>query len=228
MFVIVQNDPHCPPGSCSRLFASAGQPCRVVAGYSDDPLPDPAALTGVIILGGAMGVHEAERFPHLERVRAFMAGALQSGTPLLGICLGGQLLAQVAGGLVSSPSRHGERGVCQVELTEAGSCDPLFLGVANPFLTYQWHDDSFTVPPAALLLAGSATCPAQAFRLGRHAYGLQFHPEVNPAIVSAWGALSRPPKDFLAEFLNAEARFNAASHAILANFISLATTSLRS
>jgi len=228
MFAILQNDPRCPPGSCTSILASAGEPCLVLSCYGDDPLPDPAGLTGVIILGGEMGVHETERFPHLERVSSFMAKALQADTPLLGICLGGQLLAQLAGGLVSSPSTHGEKGICQVALNEAGVCDPLFLGVGNPFVTFQLHDDSFAVPPGAELLAHSAACPAQAFRLGRHAYGLQFHPEVDRPIVSAWGALSRPPRNFLAGFQGAEAQFKAASRAILSNFISLAVTSLRS
>lgn len=225
MFIIIQNDPQCPPGECSKLLASSGHPFRTVAGYCDDPLPDPAGLTGVIVLGGEMGVDDSERFPHLVRVRSFMAQALHAGTPLLGICLGGQLLAQVAGGTVSSPSRHGEKGICRVTLNAEGASDPLFHRVPSPFVTFQLHDDSFTIPPGATLLAGSTTCPAQAFRLGSNAYGLQFHPEVDRAIVSAWDASCRPRTDFLAGFLVAEADFNAASHAVLANFISLAVAS---
>jgi GMP synthase-like glutamine amidotransferase len=225
MFIIIQNDPQCPAGGCTEILASSGQPFRTVAGYGDDPLPDPAGVTGVIVLGGEMGVHDGERFPHLDRIRALMARALQAGTPLLGICLGGQLLAQVAGGLVSSPSPHGEKGICRVELNQEGKSDPLFLGVPACFVTFQLHNDSFTTPPGATLLAGSAACPAQAFRLGCNAYGLQFHPEVDRPIVSAWGGLSTPPVDFLGGFLSAELPFNAASHAILANFISLAAAS---
>ncbi|OGU08580.1 MAG: fused gamma-glutamyl-gamma-aminobutyrate hydrolase/peptidase [Geobacteraceae bacterium GWC2_58_44] len=228
MFLMVQNDPHCPPGGCSRLLASSGHPFRTVAAYAEQALPDPAALTGVIVLGGEMGVHDTERFPHLLRVRGFMSQALQAGTPLLGICLGGQLLAQLAGGLVSSPSPHGEKGVRQVNLNQEGAGDPLFLGLPTPFVTFQLHNDSFTVPPGATLLADSASCPAQAFRLGSNAYGVQFHPEVDRAIVSAWGALSAPPVDFLSGFIAAELPFSAASHAIIANFISLAAASRRS
>lgn len=227
MFLIVQNDPQCPPGGCVQLLERSGHPYRSVAGYCDEPFPDAAGLSGVIVLGGEMGVHDTESFPHLVRVRSFMARALEAGTPLLGICLGGQLLAQLAGGQVSSPSPHGEKGVCRVALHQEGASDPLFLGVPGHFVTFQLHRDSFTVPPGAVLLASSTACPAQAFRLGRHAYGLQFHPEVDRAIVSAWGALSEPPADYLAAFLSDELPFNAASHAILANFISLAAASLR-
>ena len=226
MFLIVQNDPQCPPGGCGSLLASAGHPFRILAGYSDEAFPDAAGLDGVIVLGGEMGVHDTRQYPHLVRVLSFMAQALQAGTPLLGICLGGQLLAHLAGGVVSSPSPHGEKGVCRVELNREGASDPLFRGVASPFLTFQLHGDSFSTPPGATLLAGSAACPAQAFRFGS-AYGVQFHPEVDRAIVSAWDAISSPASDFLSGFLDAESKFQAASHAILANFISLAAASRR-
>ena len=225
MFLIVQNDPLCPPGSCLQLLQASGHPYRLLAAYQEEPLPDPATLSGVIVLGGDMGVHETERFPYLERVKSFLMQALQAGTPLLGICLGGQLLAQAAGGQVASPSPHGEKGVCRMTLTAAGACDPLFAGVANPVVTFQLHDDSFTPPPGAALLAGSAACPAQAFRLGAHAYGVQFHPEVDPAIVACWEQLPQPPLELLPGFLSAQAAFERASHAILANFISLAAAS---
>lgn len=225
MFVIVQNDPHCPPGGCAMLLDSLGHLYSCLAGYGEVPFPDLAEVTGIIVLGGEMGVHETGRFPHLLRVSSFMARALEAGTPLLGICLGGQLLAKLAGGAVRSPSAHGEKGVCQVTLNQEGRADPLFAGVPSPFVTFQLHNDSFTPPPGATLLAGSTACPAQAFRLGSNAYGLQFHPEVDRAIVSDWGRLSVPHEDFLAGFLAAELPFHAASHAILANFISLAAAS---
>jgi GMP synthase (glutamine-hydrolysing) len=220
MFLVVQNDPQCPAGGLAGLLACSGHPFSTVAAYGEAALPDLCGLTGVIVLGGEMGVHDD--FPHLGRVRALMSQALEAGTPLLGICLGGQLLAQVAGGAVASPSSHAEKGICQVELNEQGSADPLFAGVANPFVTFQLHNDSFSVPAGATLLASSPACPAQAFRLGRHAYGLQFHPEVDQSIVSAWGAFSTPPRDFLSSFQASQLLFDSASRAILANFISLA------
>jgi GMP synthase (glutamine-hydrolysing) len=225
MFLIVQNDPHCPAGSCLQLIASAGHTCLCVDAYSGEPFPELAKLTGIIVLGGDMGVHETERFPYLDRVRCFMGQALQAGIPLLGICLGGQLLAQLAGGTVSSPSPHGEKGICQVNLTPDGAADPLFLGLPNPFVTFQLHNDSFSLPPGATLLAYSGACPAQAFRLGGNAYGVQFHPEVDCPIVAQWSAISQPTLDLVPGFLASKAAFDAASHAILSNFISLAATS---
>jgi GMP synthase (glutamine-hydrolysing) len=226
MFALIENDPLCPPGACAALLTELGYPFRTIAAHLDESLPDPATLTGIIVLGGEMGVHDTELFPHLERVRAFMSQALATGTPLLGICLGGQLLAQVAGGQVNSPSMHAEQGICRVSLNAEGALDTLFLGVAPPFVTFQLHNDSFTVPPGAVLLAGSPACPAQAFRLAGRAYGVQFHSEVDRDIVSGWDALSTPASDHLAAFLRAEAPFQAASRTILSNFIMLAAASL--
>jgi GMP synthase (glutamine-hydrolysing) len=227
VFVIVQNDPLCPPGSCLQLLAASGLSHRTIAAFREEPFPDPEKLSGIIVLGGDMGVHETERFPYLEQVRTFMGQALRAGTPLLGICLGGQLLAQVAGGQVASPSTHGEQGICRVTLTAAGAQDPLFSGVASPFVTFQLHNDSFSLPPGATLLADSAACPAQGFRLGATAYGVQFHPEVERDIVACWEGLPHPPLDLVSGFLSSQAAFEAASHTILANFISLAVASRR-
>lgn len=227
MFLIVQNDPQCPAGSCSRLLLGAARPFGTVAAYRGEPFPEPGSLSGIVVLGGEMGVHDTARHPYLVGVLSFIERALRAGTPLMGICLGGQLLAHVAGGTVSSPSPHGEHGVCRVELNGEGMRDPLFKGVDNPFVTFQLHNDSFTVPAGATLLAGSPACPAQAFRMENDVYGLQFHPEVDRAIVAAWDLFSTPPTDHLAGFIRAEAEFNAASHAVIANFISLAGASRR-
>jgi len=227
MFVLVQNDPLCPPGSCREIIEAAGFAALTVAAYADAPFPELAGVTGVIVLGGDMGVHETERFPYLERVRDFLGLCLTREIPLLGICLGGQLLAQVAGGSVASPSPHGEKGIHRVELNGSGAADPLFAGIPRSFLTFQLHNDSFSVPPGALLLGSSPACPAQAFRLGGHAYGVQFHPEVNPEIVTCWGNLSAPPQDLLTGFLAQKGAFDAASRAILGNFVRLAQGSRR-
>ncbi|MCM0084116.1 type 1 glutamine amidotransferase [Geomonas sp. Red32] len=222
MFLIIQNDRKCPPGSITSLLEAAGQTYRCAHAYAQEPLPDPASLTGVIVLGGEMGAHDTVRFPYLETVGDFMVRSHEAGTPLLGICLGGQLLAKVTGGVVSSPSPHGEQGICRVLLNDAGAADPLFSGVDREFVTFQLHNDSFTPPAAAALLAASPVCPAQAFRLGATTYGVQFHPEVDHAIVSSWGRISTPPCDLLTGFRSQEEAFRASSTAILSNFISLA------
>ncbi|MBJ6801840.1 type 1 glutamine amidotransferase [Geomonas propionica] len=223
MFLIVQNDPLCPAGGLLHLLKESGSPYRCLAAYAGEPLPDPASCTGIVVLGGEMGVHDTADHPHLALVIDFIRAALTTRTPLLGICLGGQLLSHAAGGVVSSPSPHREMGICRVDVIAEGSSDPLFAGIPNPFVTFQLHSDSFTVPPGGTLLASSGACPAQAFRLPGCVYGVQFHPEVDRAIVDAWDGLFSPRADYLSGFIAAETEFNAASRAILANFISLAT-----
>ncbi len=119
-----------------------------------------------------------------------MSRLLATGTPLLGICLGGQLLAEVAGGAVSS-NRCGEKGLVEIELTAGGRADPLLAGIDDRFQAFQWHNDSFAVPPPAQHLARSVACPGQAFRLG-NAWGVQFHPEVDRRSSLPGPAASRP------------------------------------
>jgi GMP synthase-like glutamine amidotransferase len=166
-----------------------------------------------------MGVHDEMLHPFLRPLKDCLRRMLANRTPLLGICLGGQLLADVAGGVVSS-NRCGEKGLVEVTLTAAGAADPLFAGVGPCFRAFQWHNDSFTIPPQAASLAGSATCPGQAFRIG-NAWGLQFHPEVDGSIVSAWSE-HFAVKALLTEFLAAEPEHRMLARRLFGNFLEFA------
>ncbi|MDT8441354.1 MAG: type 1 glutamine amidotransferase [Desulfuromonadales bacterium] len=211
---IIQIDPKVPAGVFADLLAEWRVPFRLVRPDCGDALPTAAA---VIILGGRMGVHDEAAHPFLREVKAFMAQALADDIPLLGLCLGGQLLAEVAGGLVSS-NRCGQKGLANIELTPAGAVDPLLAGLAARFRAYQWHNDSFTIPLSAVHLATSADCPGQAFRLNR-AWGLQFHPEVDRAIVGDW-SVDFPEREALIEdFVAAEAEHRQLARQLLDNFL---------
>ena len=146
--------------------------------------------------------------------------------PLLGICLGGQLLAGVLGARVIADSCFGEKGTLPVTLTAEGRTDSLFAGIGHEFITFQWHNDSFEVPIGGILLASSEACPGQAFRYGNNAWGLQFHPEVNRTIVDVWARWSEetsPHADqFLASFTRMEESYHGASRRLLANFLRIA------
>ena len=215
---IIQNDPEVPAGVFAELLAEWQVPMRTLRPDLGEPLP--ASAAAVIVLGGVMGVHDEAQHRFLRSVKEFIGRMLAAGTPLFGICLGGQLLADVAGGAVSSNCR-GERGLVDVSLTAAGAADPLFAGVDRRFPAFQWHNDSFTIPPAAVHLATSAACPGQAFRLG-NAWGVQFHPEVDGAIVAAWSGRSAAQAQWISEFAAAASAHRALARQLLNNFLAAA------
>lgn len=225
MIVVVQNDPDVPVGSYGDLLDRSGLSWQLVRAFADDPLPGTAEISAAIVLGGAMGVHDTAEHPFLLSVRDFMTACIRDEVPLLGICLGGQLLADVAGAEVTS-GRFGEKGVQGVRLTEAGRVDPLFAGILPDFVSFQWHNDTFALPAGSTLLASSTVCPHQAFRCGAVAYGLQFHPEVTPAIVEAWarksGETASRWEEYVASFTAQAAAYRPPAERVLANFLSLA------
>lgn len=148
-----------------------------------EPLRPLEDYAGLVVLGGDQNVCEQERFPYLTRELELLERWLGSGRPLLGVCLGAQLLARAAGGEVV-PATSRELGWLGVELLPAAASDPL-LGFAPPRVTaMQWHSYSVELPAGAQPLASSCVC-VQAFRLGR-SWGVQFHPEVDEAVLGEW------------------------------------------
>ncbi len=225
MLTIIQNDPEVPLGAFAGYLDEGGTPFKVVRQYAGESLPPLGGVPAVIVLGGAMGVHDTDRHPFLVELKGFIRSCAAHDVPFLGVCLGGQLLAEALGGRVT-PDACGEKGTMTVRLTPAGEGDPLFAGVPEEFVTFQWHNDCFAPPEGATLLASSPACPGQAFRLGAHAYGLQFHPEVDRAIVDCWARWSEetaPVADrYLAAFAALEDEYRSASRRLLANFLRIA------
>ncbi len=154
-----------------------------------DGVPTDSA-DAVLVLGGAMHPDEEEQHAWLRPELDFLRALLEHGTPVLGVCLGSQLLARAAGATVFR-SAEPEVGWLSVELTEAAATDPLATSLPERFDAFQWHHYTHELPAGAVELARSRVC-TQAFRLGR-AWGVQFHPEVRAAQVEAW--LSEDPAD---------------------------------
>jgi GMP synthase-like glutamine amidotransferase len=219
MLHLIQNDPYVPAGLLDDILRERN--VSTVRLYAGKELPAPGDPSAVIVLGGFMGVHDTAKHPFLDPLKAFMAGAVERGTPLLGICLGGQLLASALGAEVRSGSR-GERGVREVVLTEAAPDDPLFAGIPGTFPVFQWHSDSFDVPTGAVHLASSPACPGQAFRYGSSAYGLQFHPEVNAEIAADWSRRTGAGGEAVEDFRKHEEECTRSARRLLENFLGLA------
>lgn len=138
----------------------------------------------VIVLGGPIGVYEDETYPFLKDEIAFLERRLATGAPLMGICLGAQLIARAAGARVY-PSGVKEIGFAPITLTEAGKASCLAPFAAAP-TTLHWHGDTFDLPDGAALLASSAACRNQAFALGRNVIAFQFHPEADCGAIEQW------------------------------------------
>ena len=152
--------------------------------YSDlgDPL-DLGAHDGIIVMGGPQSANGQEMSAELH----FIQQALDTKTPLLGICLGAQLIAKALGAHVyRNPEK--EIGWAPVYLTEAGGGDPVFGGLPSPSMFFHWHSETFMLPPGAVSLAYSDKCRQQAFRFHDTVYGIQFHPEITPEMIVDWSA----------------------------------------
>ena len=152
----------------------------------------PTGCDAVVVFGGGMNVRDAGRLPWLRAEIELLRDALEAGTPVLGICLGAQLLAAAAGAEVR---RASEPEIGWFEVERRGE-DPVLGALPERFLAYEWHSYTFELPAGAVELARSAVC-SQAFRLGG-AWGVQFHPEVVPAIVRFWAEDFRSDPDAVA------------------------------
>lgn len=148
------------------------------------PPADPLGYDAAFVLGGAMNVDEGGRHGWIAEEERLLRELLESEVPLLGLCLGGQLLAGAAGAAPRRASRP-EIGWHQVELTPEGEEDPLLSALPHRFEAFQWHSYEFPLPPGAVPLARSEVC-LQACRIGARAWAIQFHPEVSRADALHW------------------------------------------
>jgi GMP synthase (glutamine-hydrolysing) len=183
--LVIEHEAGCPLDRFGEWLGSID--LEVVRPYMGDPVPSTVS-SGLIVLGGQMSAYDDVVAPWLPAVRGLLARSAVDGTPVLGICLGAQLLAAACGGRVDVAARAGrESGVVDVRWRPEASSDQLMAGLPAPFPGPSMHADAVAeLPPSAVWLASSAMCPYQAFRVGEGAWGVQFHPEVSLPTFRAW------------------------------------------
>ncbi len=173
-------------GSFEPVILSRGlKPVFINAGKGDKLPEGTKDFCALILLGGPIGVYETERYPFLEEEMRLIQEFADKGTPILGICLGAQLIAESLGGKVYKGNRK-EIGWYRLYFTGEGRKEKLFKTMPDVSVVFQWHGDTFELPDGAVRLAYNHSYPNQAFKMGENIYGLQFHLEVTEDMVTEW------------------------------------------
>jgi GMP synthase (glutamine-hydrolysing) len=170
-------------GTIADALVGAGMEYQYLRPFAGEPVPKQIGdASGLIIMGGPMGVYERDSYPFLAAEMRLIENALAEQKPILGVCLGSQLLAATLGVAVTKGEKK-EIGWHPVRLKDASPSDPLWAGVESAFTALHWHGDIFALPRGAVSLACSALTEHQAFRYGENAYGFLFHMEATPTII---------------------------------------------
>jgi GMP synthase-like glutamine amidotransferase len=192
---VLQHTPTEGPERIATLLAARGVRCETLPLHEGVPVPDVVGRDQLlVVMGGPMGVADAgnPKYPFLAPEIALLRKLLAREAPVLGICLGSQLLAAAAGARVYPNMRPGpdgkpaparEVGWGPIDLHNLG--EPALAGLPAQPLVVHWHGDTFDLPPGAVHLASTPACRHQGFRIGR-AFGLQFHPELERETIAAW------------------------------------------
>ncbi len=184
--LVFQHVPYEPLGTLDPLLKAAGFRIRYVNfGRNPEIRPPLDKYAALIVLGGPMNSDQIDSYPNLIVEVEIIREAVERELSVLGICLGAQLLAIALGGSVSRNSAR-EIGWYDVDLTEQGAADPVLSAFAPRQRVFQWHEDGISLPPGTVHLASSPASKVQAFRYGEHAYGFQFHLEVDSSLIERW------------------------------------------
>ena len=173
-------------GTIANAMSQRGIGYKYVRLFDGEPVPyDPGNYSGMIILGGPMNVYEEDKFPYLKDEDILIKKAVKNDMPVLGICLGGQLIAKATGAKVKKGTKK-EIGWYDLKLTKDSRQDKVFNSLPGTIKVFQWHGDTFDIPDGAVHLAGSELFSNQAYRVGSSIYGLQFHLEVTQEMINRW------------------------------------------
>ncbi|SPL90563.1 GMP synthase [[Actinomadura] parvosata subsp. kistnae] len=222
--LVIQNSTSGGPSRMAGWLEEGGLTLDVVPAHAGAPLPGGLRHDAMIMLGGGYLPGDDERAPWLRDARRLMEQALAAGVPVFGICLGGQMLAQVAGGEVRANSGTPENGSLPVTIRPEAATDPLFHGLPPVVPAIEHHKDAVTrLPGGAAHLAETGACPYQAFRVGERAWGVQFHPEVLPARIREWRVEGFDPDEVYARAVADEPVSTPVWRTVIGRFAALAT-----
>ena len=184
--LVLQHVPHELLGTLNPLLKRSGFRIRYVNfARHPDAQPSLDGYDGLVVLGGPMSVNDAHRLQHLTTEMNLIEQAMKRNLPVLGICLGAQLIAKTLGAAVY-PNQEKEIGWYDVSPTDHAQSDPLLAAFAASEKIFQWHGETFEIPKTTLHLAFSSLCANQAFRCGANVYGFQFHLEVDERMIHRW------------------------------------------
>lgn len=187
--LVVQNYDNTGLGQVGAALAEAGADLDLRVAHRGDPLPaDASGHDAVVILGGGQNALADDDYPYIPALLDLIRDFDRCDRAMLGICLGSQLMARAFGG-TNQIGGASEFGWQTVGLTDAAREDPVLCALPIEFATFQWHDDTFSLPPGATRLASSAVAANQAFRVGRAGYAVQFHFEADRRLVREWNTL---------------------------------------
>lgn len=174
-----------PLGIIADVLDASGTEWRYVDPWRGDAIPDVGEMSGLVVLGGEMNADAIESYPWLADTRTLLSDAVTRDLPVLGVCLGAQLLTRAMGATVV-PGATREIGFRKVDVLPTGAGDPLLRVFAPSTLVFQFHEDACELPAGAELLATNDDTPVQAFRIGSRGYGVQFHFEVTEREIAEW------------------------------------------
>jgi GMP synthase (glutamine-hydrolysing) len=197
-------------GTIAEALEGAALAWQYIRVHEGHPVPkEMKGAGGLIVMGGPMAAYQADRYPFLRDEMVLIEQAVTEELPVLGVCLGAQIVAAALGAKVTRNPAGKEIGWYPVTLSDAALEDRLWRGVAPTITPFHWHGDIFELPAGAVSLASSEKTPCQAFRYGNSVYALQFHIEVTPESVAAMAA--EWPRELEKEKISAAEMIGAAA-----------------